>query len=105
MRSRKMPLMPRFICAVLASLTLATLILVPAADARPTLKKAIWGPIEVGGQSQFPVYRDLGVGIFQKQLSWNRVATRRPADPRNPNDPAYSWPTDIDRAIGGGRGY
>jgi hypothetical protein len=100
-----MSLMPRFLCAVLASLALVTLILVPTADARPTLKKAIWGPIEVGGQSQFPVYRELGVSIFQKQLSWNRVAIRRPADPRNPNDPAYSWPTDVDRAISEGGRY
>jgi hypothetical protein len=31
-----------------------------AADAAPSRKKAIWGPVERGGVSQFPVYRDLG---------------------------------------------
>jgi hypothetical protein len=62
--------------------------------------KAFWGPVAIRGQSQFPIYRDLGVSIFQMQLQWNRIAAQsRPANPSDPNDPAYSWPTDADRAI------
>jgi hypothetical protein len=67
----------------------------PANAAPRTAKKAIWGPISVDGKSQFPIYKDLGVGIFQWPVRWHAIATRRPADPRNPADPAYQWP-DLD---------
>jgi hypothetical protein len=73
--------------------------LVPAADARYSRKKAIWGPVTVNGASQFPVYRDLGVGIYQHQLSWDEVAPRRPERPGDPADPAYRWPDELDFAI------
>jgi hypothetical protein len=59
----------------------------------------MWGPVEVNGVSQFPIYRQLGVGIFQMQLPWAGTATSRPANPRDPADPAYHWPPEIDRAI------
>ena len=49
--------------------------------------------------SQFPIYAELGAGIFQMELSWADVATRRPTDARDPNDPAYAWPVAVDRAI------
>jgi hypothetical protein len=75
------------------------------ADAKPSRKKAIWGPIERNGVSQFPVYADLGVGIFQMSLRWDDVAVRKPTDPRNPADPAYRWPKSIDRAITEGRAH
>ena len=32
-----------------------------AASATRTVKKAMWGPAQVDGVSQFPAYRDLGV--------------------------------------------
>ena len=70
-----------------------------AADATPTHKKAIWGPACVEGKSQFPVYKDLGVGIYQIQLLWNEIAPSRPAHPRDPNDPAYRWPDEVDFAV------
>jgi hypothetical protein len=60
---------------------LACLLAAGPAHARPSLKKSIWGPIQVRGKSQFPIYRDLGVGIYQMTLSWNEVAPRGPADP------------------------
>jgi hypothetical protein len=71
------------------------------ADARhrQTRKKAIWGPVRIDGRSQFPLYRDLGVGIFQIFLRWNHVATARPVQPDNPADPAYRWPAEIDDAV------
>ena len=84
---------------------LACLLAAGPAHARPSLKKSIWGPIKVRGKSQFPIYRDLGVGIYQTTLSWNEVAPRRPADPANPDDRRYYWPHEIDYAVNEGRRY
>ena len=82
---------------------LAALLVVPAApaDAQVSRKKSMWGPIERDGVSQFPIYADLGVGIFQMQLSWEATAPTKPRNPRDPSDPAYNWPADIDKAISG----
>jgi hypothetical protein len=79
----------------------ALVCLAPAvADARtPSRKKAIWGPISFRGASQFPIYSDLGVGIFEYGLRWNEVATRRPIAAADPADPAYAWPRALDRAV------
>ena len=86
--------------AVVALCLLGT-VLAPAASARVT--KAIWGPVEMpDGSSAFPVYQDLGVDVFQIQLQWERTAKTRPADPTNPNDPAYTWPAIVDDAVNGG---
>jgi hypothetical protein len=70
-----------------------------AADARPDRIKSIWGPVEFDGRSQFPIYEDLGVGLFQTTLRWDAVAAERPAHARDPRDPAYAWPTEIDTAV------
>jgi len=70
-----------------------------SASADVTSKKSMWGPAVVDGVSQFPIYADLGVGIWQTGLRWNRVATRRPAQPGDPSDPAYAWPAELDAAI------
>src|SRR5215210_4777301 len=85
--------------ASLAALLVVALTTAAPASAAITRKKAMWGPIEVKGVSQFPVYADLGVGIFEWRLDWNQVATRRPQKAREPRDPAYSWPAEIDRAV------
>jgi hypothetical protein len=61
--------------------------------------KAFWGPLGINGKSAFPIYRDLGVSIFETDLSWADVAVRRPQHPLDPNDPAYRWPSDIQSAI------
>lgn len=71
----------------------------PAGAAPQTLKKAMWGLTEHNGQSMFPIYRDLGVGIFQTQARWDQIAVSRPAQPTDPNDPAYIWPSYLDKAI------
>jgi hypothetical protein len=69
------------------------------ADARYSRKKAIWGPTQVSGVSQFPIYHDLGVGVYQMPLEWYRVAPTRPGQPSNPGDAAYHWPAEVDYAI------
>lgn len=71
----------------------------PAQAKRPDRMKGIWGPTRIDGVSQFPRYRDLGVGIFNIQLVWNRAAPSQPANPRDPADPAYTWPADLDFAL------
>jgi hypothetical protein len=91
-----MPTCPRGLFALVAIAALA----VPAvADAASSRKKAIWGPVRVDGVSQFPIYRDLGVGIYQIGLHWNDVAPTRPVRPTDPNDPAYRWPAVLDDAV------
>ena len=71
----------------------------PSASAAAHLDKGFWGPTQVDGVSQFPIYEDLGVTIFQMTLPWDRVAPTRPRDARDPHDPAYQWPADVDYAI------
>jgi len=76
-----------------------------SADAAPSRKKAIWGPASVDGESQFPIYRDLGVGIWENRVNWSVVAPTRPAHPRDPLDRAYQWPAELGEAIAEGKRY
>jgi hypothetical protein len=73
-------------------------------------EKSIWGPtpnLPASNQncptpapcSAFPTYAQLGVQNVQFQIPWDRVALRRPANPRDPNDPAYTWPTYGDTMV------
>lgn len=87
---------------------LVALLAIPATAG--AAQKAIWGPHELeAGQdsvrcpapvvpipppdpcSAFPTYNDLGVDVYQFQLHWDEVAPTRPANPRDPEDPAYKW--------------
>jgi hypothetical protein len=81
------------------------MLLAPAGLARPSTKKAIWGPAQVNGVSQFPIFRRLGAGIYETSLSWAGVAPTRPSHPTDPADPAYRWPADVDYAIREGHKY
>jgi hypothetical protein len=90
--------MPRSLLLVLATAAAALLLAAPS-HATTTPKKAMWGPVEVDGQSQFPIYNDLGVGIFQDSIRWDQVAPTKPVDASNPDDPAYDWPPEIDEAV------
>jgi len=90
---------------LLALVALVALVAAGSADAAPSRKKSIWGPATVDGRSQFPIYRDLGVGIRQDRINWSAIAPTRPADPRNPFDPAYRWPDELDNAITQGRRF
>lgn len=75
------------------------------ASAAPSRKKAIWGPVRVNGVSQFPIYRDLGAGIYESVLEWDRVARSRPLRPKDPTDPAYRWSAELDDAVSQARKY
>jgi hypothetical protein len=76
-----------------------------SADAAPSRKKAIWGPVQVDGVSQFPIYADLGVGLFQYALAWDSVAPTKPRRAADPADAAYRWPADLDVAVAEARRY
>src|SRR4051812_25821069 len=84
---------------VAAAIGLAALLGAQPADAS---LKAIWGPNTMpDGSSAFPVYQRLGVDVLEEQIQWDQVAPTRPADPTNPNDPAYRWPADVQAAVDG----
>ncbi|MEA2396641.1 MAG: polysaccharide biosynthesis protein PslG [Thermoleophilaceae bacterium] len=89
----------RRLAAILALSVAAAACASPVAAGRTRPVKAFWGPTQVNGASQFPIYHDLGVSIFQTGLVWAEVAPTRPANPRNPDDPAYRWPADVAYAI------
>ncbi|MGI8559334.1 MAG: hypothetical protein ACR2ND_13705, partial [Solirubrobacteraceae bacterium] len=82
--------------AILAAAGLTAILPTPATASG---LKSIWGPTEVNGVSQFPLYRDLGVNIYHAALVWSSTAPTRPRHPRDPNDPAYHWPAEITRAV------
>lgn len=86
----------------------AVLILGGIAPARAdAAAKSIWGPLQFekdgNYSSAFPTYKRLGVDVLQRTMSWRNVAASRPANPRNPADPAYSWPSEVDYALREGR--
>ena len=57
--------------------------------------KAVWGQ----QLSDYPLYRQLGASIDELQLTWSDAALRRPSNARDPHDPAYTWPADVDKAV------
>jgi hypothetical protein len=94
-------------CGLGATVLLVILASAPAAGAA---EKSIWGPttFPVGNAncptgpaacSAFPLYKQLGADNFQFQIPWDTVALSRPANPRDPNDPAYKWPSSADYAV------
>jgi len=77
----------------------ALLVSLGGAGTAEAAEKGFWGPSEVGGVSQFPIYRSLGVTLYQTALPWSDIAPTRPANPTDPNDPAYRWPAQLDGVI------
>jgi hypothetical protein len=88
-------------------LGLAATIILASGPAAQAAQKSIWGPatFPVGNQncptgptacSAFPIYKQLGAQNYQFQIPWDTVALSRPANPRDPNDPAYHWPAYAD---------
>lgn len=105
----------RRVPALAAALACCVVFGLPATPASAGATKAIWGPTELEAGSAacpvaarpcsaFPVYRRLGVDVFQYQLHWDEVAATRPNHPRNPNDSAYDW-GDLDRIAAQARRY
>ena len=84
----------------LAMLLAACVLSVSTADASAGAVKAMWGPAFRDGVSQFPVYRELGVKIYEDDLRWSPIARRRPRNPLDPGDPAYVWPAEVDSSVG-----
>jgi hypothetical protein len=84
----------RLVAALAVLLALAT-----PAHAAVSRKKAIWGPVTVDGRSQFPIYADLGAGIYEYTINWADIAPARPAHPTDPADPGYRWPAELDLAV------
>jgi hypothetical protein len=81
------------------SLAVAVVLALAVAAPAQAEIKSIWGLTKLrDGRSAFPIYKDLGVQMLQQQLVWSQVATSRPANPRDPRDPAYHWPVHIDLA-------
>ena len=94
---------PSSFCAGLAAAVICICAAAPAAEAR--VVKAITAPLGFNGASEFPVYKDLGVGIYQHTLRWNLAASNRPKNPTDPDDPAYEWYPEGDQAIEGARAH
>src|SRR5438270_5291651 len=76
-----------------------------AVPAHGSALKAIWGPGTHDGVSQFPIYRELGIRLYEDALHWNAIASRRPRHPRDPHDPAYAWPTEVTRTVAEAKRY
>jgi hypothetical protein len=89
---------------LLAGIALAVF-LSSAPTAHANALKAMWGPSIHDGVSLFPTYRELGVKIYEDDLHWNLIAPRRPSSPRNPNDPAYVWLTEVAQAVAEAKRY
>jgi hypothetical protein len=78
---------------------LAVLVSAAAPASAAAFNKAIWGQVYRNGVNQFPLYHQLGVGIFEADLDWAQIAPSRPHQASNPNDRAYQWPVEIRQAI------
>jgi hypothetical protein len=52
-------------------------LLVALPGSAEAFSKAIWGPVYRHGVNQFPLYRQLGVSIYQAELRWSEVAPTR----------------------------
>ena len=84
---------------------MALALLGPAPGASAAVEKSLWEKVP-GRPRRVPrrakpllglsLYRQLGVDVYQFQLPWSNVAKTRPQNPRNPNDPAYTWPAFAD---------
>lgn len=85
----------RLVLAVTLALSALGLGIAAPANA---LNKGFSGPAEVDGRSQFPIYKDLGVSVYQIRIDWDAIAPQRPKQPTDPKDPVYRWPA-IDDTI------
>lgn len=84
---------------VAAGLAVTAMMIAAPASAHFSARKAIWGPAVHGHTSLWPTYRKLGIGIYEDGLNWSFVASRRPRNPLNPQDPAYVWPAEVTQSV------
>jgi hypothetical protein len=81
-----------FLVAILAMLVAAAT--VASASAAKGMKVGFYDEALTLGYPDdfgFRTLADLRADVVRMNLYWNRVATSRPRNPRNPNDPAYDW--------------
>ena len=89
---------------VAAAALVAALVAASTAQASKFIQKGIYDDAQVlygNPDKVFPTLRQLGTKLVRVNLWWggpNGVATRKPANPANPNDPAYRWDT-YDRTV------
>jgi hypothetical protein len=88
-----------------AVLVLAAALAVPAANAQPHMLVGIQDDAQTvygNPTTTFALLRQLRTQVIRINLIWggapHAVATRRPAHPQDPADPAYDW-TLYDRAV------
>jgi hypothetical protein len=86
-------------CAIVVALVALAASITCVDTEAATPLKAIWGPSLHDGKSLFPIYRELGVRIYEEKLDWSSIAPRRPRNQRNPKDPTYIWPREVTRAV------
>ncbi len=92
---------PALAAAILFAVALA---LAPTVDASPFIRPGIYDDAEFlfGNPDRvFPILKQMNTRLLRMNLRWggpNGVASRRPGNPSNPNDPAYDWRA-YDRAV------
>ena len=77
-----------------------------AKRAAKSVKKSMWTHVDNNNETLFPVFNDLGVGLHSTVARWDQIApTTRPANPTDPNDPAYQWSEYLDVVVKEGAQY
>ena len=99
--------MRRTVCLATAALLAAALVLAPGAGAGSAssfIRPGIYDDAEFlfGNPDRvFPILRQMNTRLLRMNLRWggpNGVAQRKPANPSDPDDPAYDWRA-YDRAV------
>lgn len=86
----------------LFAVTAVSAFAVSSASAAPGMKIGFYDEAVTLGYPDdfgFRTLQDLGAQVLRMNLYWNQVARSRPADPTNPDDPAYDW-SKWDEALG-----
>ena len=94
--------MRKVLAGLIATLVAASI--VGSATASPGLKIGFYDEALTLGYPDdygYKVLKDLGAQVLRMNLYWYKVAKSKPANPTNPDDPAYDWSlydTALDRA-------
>ena len=89
----------------IALITIVLCVLAATARAQPAgaargMLVGIYDPVQpvIAPDATFKTLVNLRAQIIRLNLDWNLIATRRPAKPTDPTDPAYDWST-YDRVL------